>query len=77
AIKEDPQYAHAYFKRSLMYFNLERIDSAVSDMLMAHRYGMADEGNAELGLMYYLNANFQEAIQHVDCHTKCDMIGKK
>lgn len=63
AIRENPEYAKAYYQRALVYYDRDDLESAIAEMEAARARGLDDTTlNWNLGWLYYLTGQYQNAI---------------
>lgn len=64
AIAEKPNYGKAYYQRGFAYYDKNDIPSAIKDFEAAREAGLEDTStNWNLGWAYYINGQFQQAIE--------------
>lgn len=62
AIRENPEYAKAYYQRALVYYDNGDLESAIAEMEAARARGLDDTTlNWNLGWLYYLTGQYQNA----------------
>ncbi|GAB1472459.1 hypothetical protein MASR2M66_33370 [Chloroflexota bacterium] len=67
AIQENPEYAKAYYERALAYYDLNDLQTAITEMESARTHGLDDINiNWNLGWTYYITGQYDKAIKTND-----------